>query len=76
MLFTSEQATAIKTACASAITVLATDAVKSVTINGKSYTKFDISQILDLMRICDESINTGTVQGRAILLCDCRRPRT
>lgn len=76
MIFTIDEATAIRTACVNAITTLSSDAVKSVNINGKSYERYDIPDILNLMRECDMIINSATPQNRAILLCRPSRPRT
>lgn len=75
MIFTTEEATTIRTACVSAITELSSDVVKIVTLNGRSYQKYDIPQILDLMRQCDMVINSTTVQNRAVLLCRPSRSR-
>lgn len=76
MIFTVEQATTIHTACVTAITKLSTDAVQSVSINGKSYQKYDIPDILNLMRECAMVKDSGTVQNRAVLLCRPSRARS
>lgn len=66
-MFTIAEATTIRAACVAAITDLSSDLVQEVQINNKRYKRYDIPQIMELMKLCDESLAADTVAGKTIL---------
>jgi hypothetical protein len=66
-MFTVSEATTIRAACIAAITDLSGDLVQEVQINNKRYKRYDIPQIMELIKLCDESLSADTAAGKTIM---------